>query len=87
MPVALLIIGALMVIVALNGNEHKLAAQLKTDFSGSPSFLTWVGALLILGFIGYIPGMQKPSTLFMTLCILVFVLKNGGVFDKLEEAF
>jgi hypothetical protein len=42
-------------------------------------------AILILGALGYIEGLEKLSRLFMLLVLIVLLLDNGGFFAKFQE--
>ena len=86
MPVFLIIVGILGIIVAVRGTEHELANQLGKDFSGDPSYAYWVVAVIVIGSIGYVPGLENVSTMFLVLILLAFVLQNGGVFDQASAA-
>lgn len=84
MPLALVTIGIVFVVVAYNGTFTDLFAQLEQDLTGQ--FLYWLFAVIIVGMIGYIPGWEKPSRMFLALIILGLILANGGVFQKVTQA-
>lgn len=86
MPVALLIIGIVLAITAFRGTYGQLGNLLIGDFTNKNNFLVWIGALVIVGMIGYIPNMEKPSRAFLGLILLVIFLKNGGVFSQFSGA-
>lgn len=86
MPFALIVIGLLIAISAINGTTSQLGKQLAADFTGSGNFTYWIMAIGVVGFIGYIPSLQKPSRMFLALVIIAMVLANGGVFQKLQAA-
>jgi hypothetical protein len=85
MPLALIVIGIAMVIAGARKQAGNLGAQVATDFSGG--FLVWVGAIVGIGMLGNVPMLQKPSRLLLMLVILVFVLRNGGLFQLGAAAF
>lgn len=80
MPFLLLAVGAVLLASALQGTVSDLATQLKSDFSGSNSFLYWIAAIGIVGMIGYVPTLERPARAFLALVILAFLLANGGGF-------
>jgi hypothetical protein len=87
MPFALVTIGVMLFASAINGTAPALASQLYKDiFTNKPPFLWWASALLIVGFIGYIPGLKKPADAFMILIIIGIALANGGFFAKFSSA-
>jgi hypothetical protein len=95
MPFALLTIGAVLIITGINntwqkgpgGQGNGLFPQLYQDiFTESGGYLYWVSALVIVGFIGYIPQLRKPADAFMTLILVAMILKNNGFFAQLESA-
>lgn len=86
MPLAFLIIGLAIAVTAFRGTYGQFGTLVAKDFTGSNSFLVWIGAIIAIGLLGYIPGLEKPSRLMIALLLLVVFLKNGGVFDKFKQA-
>ena len=92
MSFALIVIGLAAVMTALN-NTWKTAPdggpglfpQIAKDFF-TEGYLYWVAALVIVGFVGYIPQLRKPADAFLTLILVAMILKNGGVFQQFESA-
>jgi type III secretory pathway component EscV len=83
--VAIVAIG--LIISGINNTWADLGAQLKFDLTGSGSFIYWLGALVLIGFVSFIPGFRTPVRMLLALIILVFVLKNGsGFFSNLQTA-
>lgn len=81
MPFVLIAIAVLLIVVGFNGCYSQFFQLLKGDFTGSQSFFIWIGALLVIGFVGYIPKMKGLSEGFLLLVLLAFTLSNRGVFD------
>lgn len=75
----------MLVLVGLNGDPAKLYALIASDFQGKNSFIYWMVAILILGALGYIPGLEKLSKLFMLLVLIVLFLDNGGFFNQFQQ--
>lgn len=73
MPFILLLIGAVIIIAAFNNTQGDLATELETDV---PAFLKWALAIVGVGAIGWIPGMQTISRWLLALVLVVLVLKN-----------
>jgi hypothetical protein len=87
MPFALLTIGLMILVTALNNTWPQFGKQVYQDiFTESGGFLYWVAALVIVGFIGYIPSLRKPADTFIVLILVAMILKNGGFFSQLQSA-
>jgi hypothetical protein len=90
MPFVLLIAGALAIASAIKGTYAQLGQQIITDMkgsAGSPGYLYWVSAIIMIGALGYYAPLQKFSRAFMVLIIIGMVLATkGGVFSKLTDA-
>jgi hypothetical protein len=85
MPILLIGSGLALVLVGLNGDPGKLYALLANDFTGKNSFVYWMLAILVLGGLGYVPGLDKISKAFLVLVILVLLLDNGGFFKHFQD--
>lgn len=85
MPIAVILVGALLIDLAFRGTEHDFAAQLGKDFGQGSQFLSWAAAILILGALGYVPALQRVSNLGVALVIVVLTLRNGGLFEQLKD--
>jgi predicted membrane protein len=73
MPIALLLIGALLIIVAFNNTMGQLAKELEADI---PGFFVWAIAIAAILGLGYVPGMKVPSRWLLALVVLVIILVN-----------
>ena len=92
MPFALIIIGVILADLAWMGPANITGAGtlLKDEFFGggtnsSSPFYKWLGALIIIGLLGYIPQAKGLATAFLVLIILAIILsnKNFGSFTTL----
>ena len=86
MPFALVFIGLLMIVSGARNTHVQLGEQIVSDFTGPGNFTYWLIALGGVGSVGYITPLKPVSNAFLVLLLISFVLKNGGVFDKLNEA-
>lgn len=86
MPFALVFIGLILIITGAKDTYAALGKQLVTDFTGSKGFIVWIVAIGAVGSLGYVEKLRPFSRIFMVLIIVSMVIKNGGVFDKLQEA-
>lgn len=90
MPLAFLVIGGLLVVVAVRGTYSNLGTLLVNDFTGQGSnshgFLVWVAAIAAIGALGWIPGMRTPSRYLLAMVVLAIFLSNTGVFAEAQKA-
>ena len=83
MPYALVILGVLLLVTAVRGTQGDLWSLLKSEFSGTNSFVVWASAFLILGMIGYIKTVRPATDALMMLVLFALIVKNrGGFFDQ-----
>lgn len=85
MPFALLFVGIIIFVVAYQGTQNQFYNQLKQDFTGQHNFLIWIVAIGIIGALGYIDELKKPSDLFLALIIVVMLLSNKGIIANLNS--
>jgi len=83
MILAVIIIGILLIDVGLKGTEHQLASQLEQDFTGTNGFIAWFGAIVIIGSMGFIPGLEKPTRYLLGLVLVAIVLANQDFANNL----
>lgn len=90
MPFVLVIIGLLLIVTAIRGTHGRLWNLLYEDVTGTgdvSGFVVWLVAILTIGFLGYYKPLETPAKLLLGLVVLGIFLSNGGVFEKLSEAF
>lgn len=85
MPYILVLLGTILFVSGLRNTYATLWTLVKGDLTGSDSFLVWIAAIAVVGGIGYIPKLRPLSIAFMTLLLLVLVLKHQGVFAQLAD--
>ena len=86
MPFVLVFVGLVVLIAAVRGNEGKLGALLSNDFFGANSFIYWAVAMIAIGALGYVPKLKGLSVAFMSLVLITMTLRNGGLFQKLQQS-
>jgi len=86
MPFALVTIGLLMIVTGAKDTYKEFGEQLRSDFTGENNFLYWLASIGAIGAIGYVEPLKPLSRAFMALIIIVMIVKNQGLFDKLQEA-
>jgi hypothetical protein len=84
MPLVAILLGLAIIDTGLRGTEHNIAGQLGKDFGGT-AFVSWAGAIIIIGGIGEFPALNKISSGLLLLVVAVMVLRNGGVFSQLSQ--
>lgn len=52
-------------------------------FTGQTPFWKWLGALVIVGAIGYVPDMEPIATGFLVLIMVSVVLSHNSQFSQL----
>lgn len=91
MPFVFLLLGVGMLAVAVRGTHQQAFALIKSEFTGSNSFVVWALALFVLGGLGYIQKIRPIADGMVLLVLLVIFLTNnrpgstgGGFFAQLN---
>lgn len=90
MPLALIVIGTIMVLTALRGDPATLGVLIVQDFKGTTGtngYGAWMFAILVLGALGYVPKLQPISRALMVLVLVVLLVHNQGFFVQLQNQF
>jgi hypothetical protein len=82
MPILLIGSGLVLILTGINGDVGQLYTLVAADFQGKNSFIYWMLAILVLGALGYIKGLENLSKMFMILVLIVLFLDNGGFFQQ-----
>lgn len=85
MPYALILTGIVIFLATFRGDISQLGTLLKGDIL-SGNFLYWIGAVIVLGAIGYIKALKHFSDLFLVLLIVALMLSNRGFFAQFMAA-
>lgn len=85
MPYVLILVGGILLVSGIRNTYGQLWTLVKNDFTGTNSFLPWIAAIAVVGGLGYVPKLRPLSIAFLTLLLLVLVLSNGGIFQKLQQ--
>lgn len=89
MPIALIIVAAILFIVGVRGNYQDAGQLLNDTFYGSngqSGFLGWFGSIVGLAVLFRVIGAPRAGELFIALLLVVFVLQNPGVLAAIESA-
>lgn len=84
MPLLFIGTGLVLILTGLRGNAAQLYALIANDFTGPNNFIYWLFAMLILGSLGYIKGLEQFSKLFLILVLIVLFLDNRGFFAQFQ---
>lgn len=84
MPFAILLIGALLVVVGFNNSMTALATELESDI---PPYFKWAAAIAAIVGLGYIPGLRVPSRYLLGLVLLVVLVANKSAIPAAFQAF
>ena len=83
MPIALLIIGLILIISAVRGTTKTVFALFESD---GQAFISWFLIIIILGLVGISKTLRPVSNSFLVLVLVVFTLKNsGGIFSSFKQ--
>ena len=89
MPFALTAVGLILIITGFQNTYKQFGATVAGDFSGPNNFLYWMVAVMIVGALGYIKGLETFSRTFMTLIVISLVIamykKNPNVFSDIQS--
>lgn len=88
MPLALILIGAVLLLVAVRGTHAELGKLLVEDFTGSGGvgFFVWLAAIGAIGMLGWVPALKRPSRILLAIVIFGILASNLGVFQRLRDA-
>ncbi len=87
MPFALTTVGLFMVVLGFQDTYKQAGTLIAGDFTGKNNFIYFFVAIMVLGGIGYIKGLETFSRALMALIIVVLFLANkGGVFTEASSA-
>lgn len=86
MPIALILIGVILLIAAVRNTQGTLFTLVKGDFTGKNNFIFWLVAILVIGAIGNVKQLKGFSNAFLALVIIVILLSNKGFFAQFQTA-
>ena len=86
MPLMFLAVGILFLVLARNGTQGDFEQLLKSEFSGSQSFIVWASAIVLLGLLGFFKPVRPVTDAMIGLIVLVLLISNQGFFAKFNAA-
>jgi hypothetical protein len=84
-PIAVILLGLVLIDLAFRGTEHRTAKLLAADFGEGSKFWTWAAAIAVVGALGYAAPLRGVSTALLTLVLVSLILSQGGLFEKLAD--
>ena len=79
-----LLVGALLIVAAFRGTQGTLFGALGQDV---PPFTVWAAAIVLVGALGYVPGLKPVSRGLLALIFVVIVLKGySAIISGVEAA-
>lgn len=82
MPFVIIIVGAVLLIAAIQGTERDLGKLLYSD----AGFVWWVLAIVCVGAIGYIDRFKKFSDGLLALILISLVMREQGFVQQFIQA-
>lgn len=82
MPIALVLLGLILVISGIKGTQDKFFDLIKSDFEGGQNnngFLSWMLAIGAIVAIGYYKPIRPISNGLLILVFVVIFLSNRGI--------
>jgi hypothetical protein len=84
MPLLFLLVGLILVVTAIRGTTGDFASHLSQDVDSG--FVKWLAAIVVVGLIGYIPGLKEPSRYLMALvAVVIFLTSGSGFLDQFAQ--
>lgn len=85
MPLAIILIALILIVAGFKGTAGSLFGLIEQTFS---QVLVPFVAILIVGALGYVPGMKRLSDAFLALILLAMFLTNSknGLISKFQSA-
>lgn len=88
MPIFFAFVGTLFIVSGVRGTTSQLTTLLKADFTGTPNYLEWSIAIVIIGAIGYFKELSTISRAFLVLVLVaLFLSEHGGFAQQFFSAF
>lgn len=79
MPFILIVVGVILADLAYQGGDNltQAGSLLRQEmFGGNDPFYKWLGALILLGLLGYVPAGRGAATALLILVLLAIILSN-----------
>lgn len=89
MPLALAILGVLVLVTAVKGNYAAVGQEFNTTFFGSGSgsgFLVWFGSVLGIAILFRLIQAPKAGEMFIALLIIVYFLQHDNILSTIETS-
>ena len=74
MILAILIIGAVLLVAAIRNSQDALFTALGQDV---PGYVVWAAAIIAIGMVGYVKGLKPVSQALLVLVFVALILSNN----------
>lgn len=88
MPLALITIAALLIMTGINGNYQAVGKQFEQDVMGGGQgggFVSFMVGIIGIATFFRVIGMPNAGKVFISLVIIVFLLKNANLLTAIEN--
>ena len=82
MPLAIILIAMIFIVTGFKGTTGDLFTQIRGD--AAQIAIPFI-AIILIGAVGYIPGLKKISDGFLALVLVGMFLSNKGFFAKFNQ--
>jgi len=76
MTITAILIGLILVVAAIRGNQDELFDLVKDDFTGSNNFIVWIVAIGFLFALTKVEQVKPIANAFIGLLLLVVIIGN-----------
>ena len=84
--VPILVFGIIILIAGIRGRADTLGTTLSNQLTGDKSFVYWLAAVVILALIAQSDTFSPIASGILTVALITYVIKDGGVFDNFVKA-
>lgn len=95
MPIALIIVGAFLLVAAVRWDKggSDVWTLIGDDLKGKSvatgrqagNFFAWAAAIILIGAVGYVDELKPVANTMLALVIAVLLLSNNGFFAQLQK--
>lgn len=86
MPLALVILAALLIMVGVKGNYAQVGQQFQQDVLGQGGYFRFVAGLIGIAVFFRLIGMPNAGKVFIILVLAAYLMENSNVLTSLQSA-
>lgn len=91
MAIVFIVIAVILIVAGVRGETKRVTDTLVSDVqfgAGNASqFGMWIVVMVVLSAAGNLKAIRPVTDAFIVLVLVVFLLRNGGFFQKFMAAF